>query len=261
MPLVFWELVTTVFSSLPVVNSSSQAFSGLPSWRCSWVQKPPRSASTAIALGQPGCARNRGTVLAFRAGITRRGGRPAAARSAAPPAAGCASAAAAPSPAPIPSPAARNCLLSMILSDPTQRRCFSYQLTFGLRQAVTARRCRLELRSPARPIAAPSFCPPTRRATFEAGVQPSVTVLLLPAATFMSRALLPKPARRQTSSSLFGPAASVAFSSILEGQKRKALGHCSADESEYRATAWSVSAPGCPRPTQSSQLCTVSHPY
>jgi hypothetical protein len=120
------------------VNSSSQAFSGLPSWRCSWVQKPPRSASTAIALGQPGCARNRGTVLAFRSGMTWRGGRPAEARSAAPPATGCASAAAAPSPAPMPSPAARNCLLSMILSDPTQRRCFSYQLTFGLRQAAHA---------------------------------------------------------------------------------------------------------------------------
>src|SRR6185312_2890653 len=68
MPLVFWLLVTTVLSTLPVLKSSSQAFSRSPSWRCSCTQKP-LAGSTAMPLGQPAGVRNSGVVLALRVGI------------------------------------------------------------------------------------------------------------------------------------------------------------------------------------------------
>src|ERR1700733_6741733 len=66
MPLVSLQLVITVLSSLPL-GSSSQAASGLLSWRCSCTQKP-RSGSAVMALGQPGGLRNSLVVLALRCG-------------------------------------------------------------------------------------------------------------------------------------------------------------------------------------------------
>src|SRR6185437_10283782 len=66
MPLVSLPLVITVLSSL-LLGSSSQAASGLLSWRCSWTQKP-RVGSAVMALGQPAGERKSLVVFALRRG-------------------------------------------------------------------------------------------------------------------------------------------------------------------------------------------------
>src|ERR1700756_3075301 len=114
MPLVSWLLVVTVLSPLPVLKSSSHAFSGAPSWRCSGTQKP-LAESTAMQLGHPAGVRNSGVVLALRVGILRAGGASGPRPSSSTPFLGCAKAEPAARPAPMPIPA-RNCLLSILPS-------------------------------------------------------------------------------------------------------------------------------------------------
>src|ERR1044071_5100968 len=111
MPLVLAQLVTTVLRSLPVLKSSSQAFSFSPSWRCSCTQKP-LAGSTAMPLGQPGGVKNSGVVLALRVGIFLGASTPGPRPNSSTPAGRCAQAGGAAQPSP--RAAGRDCLLFQI---------------------------------------------------------------------------------------------------------------------------------------------------
>src|ERR1700744_2634887 len=129
MPLVSLQLVVTVCSTLPVWKSSSHAFSGALSCRCSCTQKPLPSC-TVMALGQQGGVRNSLVVLALRRGTTGALSSPERPRSSVP-FLGCAKADCAIRPAPTPIPA-RNCLLSILLSpNPESRPRCGFVLIFG----------------------------------------------------------------------------------------------------------------------------------